>query len=154
MQADMPAPANGGVTLANDVRCRARPEVASVPFVRHFVKEAELFFEGAGDPTLSRRIWLQPVAYGVSNIIAATSIVFANKAVSSFYGFSFTVALTLCHTLTTVAGLALFCQFGVFTQKRLGRLQLMHVVPLVVLLAVQRLFSWFTVGSNKLSMPV
>ncbi len=72
--------------------------------------------------------WLRPVALGFLNIAAATSIVFANKAVSFFYGFNFTVTLTLCHTLTTFAGLLLFCQLGVFKKKEARKLQ----VPLIL----------------------
>ena len=67
--------------------------------------------------------WLRPVALGFLNVVAATSIVFANKAVSFFYGFNFTVTLTLCHTLTTFAGLLLFCQLGVFKKKEARKLQ-------------------------------
>ena len=72
------------------------------------------------EPSFSRvsDAWVKPAAYGSLNIFAATSIVFANKAVLSVYGFGFTTALTLLHTLTTVAGMAALSQLGLFAPKR------------------------------------
>lgn len=67
--------------------------------------------------------WVKPAAYGVLNIAAATGIVFANKAVLSIYGFEFTTALTLLHTLTTVLGMTIFCQLGLFSPKSVPTLQ-------------------------------
>ncbi|KAL3146994.1 hypothetical protein ABBQ38_014961 [Trebouxia sp. C0009 RCD-2024] len=71
--------------------------------------------------------WIKPALYGTLNIAAATGIVFANKAVLSVYGFEFATALTLLHTLTTVLGMLLFCQLGMFTPKKVPTLQ---VAPL------------------------
>ena len=67
--------------------------------------------------------WVKPAAYGLLNIASATGIVFANKAVLSVYGFEFATALTLLHTLTTVLGMMLFCQLGMFTPKQVPILQ-------------------------------
>ena len=67
--------------------------------------------------------WVKPAAYGLMNIASATGIVFANKAVLSVYGFEFATALTLLHTLTTVVGMMLFCQLGMFTPKQVPILQ-------------------------------
>ena len=67
--------------------------------------------------------WLRPALYGALNIASATGIVFANKAVLSIYGFEFTTALTLLHTLTTIAGMTLFCQLGFFVPKGVAAMQ-------------------------------
>ena len=67
--------------------------------------------------------WVKPALYGTLNIASATGIVFANKAVLSVYGFEFATALTLLHTLTTVLGMMLFCQLGMFTPKHVPALQ-------------------------------
>eukprot|EP00798_Chlamydomonas_sp_ICE-L_P016182 gene16182-22343_t len=56
------------------------------------------------------------IAYGALNIISASGIVFANKAVF-VQGFKFTYALTLVHTMCTVVGMSLFSHFGVFERK-------------------------------------
>ena len=74
-------------------------------------------------PSVSTAAWVKPAAYGLLNISAATGIVFANKAVLSVYGFEFTTALTLLHTLTTVLGMTLFCQLGFFSPKVVPTLQ-------------------------------
>ena len=66
---------------------------------------------------------MKPALYGALNIASATGIVFANKAVLSVYGFEFATALTLLHTLTTVLGMMLFCQLGMFTPKQVPALQ-------------------------------
>ncbi|KAL3132226.1 hypothetical protein ABBQ32_008815 [Trebouxia sp. C0010 RCD-2024] len=71
--------------------------------------------------------WIKPTLYSTLNIASATGIVFANKAVLSVYGFEFATALTLLHTLTTVLGMLLFCQLGVFVPKQIPTLQ---VTPL------------------------
>lgn len=71
--------------------------------------------------------WVKPAVYGMLNIAAATGIVFANKAVLSVYGFEFTTALTLLHTLTTVLGMTIFCHLGLFSPKSVPTLQ---VLPL------------------------
>ncbi len=73
--------------------------------------------------SVSTAAWVKPAAYGLLNISAATGIVFANKAVLSVYGFEFTTALTLLHTLTTVLGMTLFCQLGFFSPKVVPTLQ-------------------------------
>ena len=74
-------------------------------------------------PSVSTAAWVKPAAYGLLNISAATGIVFANKAVLSVYGFEFTTALTLLHTLTTVLGMTLFCHLGFFSPKVVPSLQ-------------------------------
>lgn len=66
---------------------------------------------------------MKPAVYGMLNIAAATGIVFANKAVLSVYGFEFTTALTLLHTLTTVLGMTIFCHLGLFSPKSVPTLQ-------------------------------
>lgn len=66
---------------------------------------------------------MRPALYGTLNIASATGIVFANKAVLSVYGFEFATALTLLHTLTTVLGMMLFCQLGMFAPKQVPALQ-------------------------------
>lgn len=78
--------------------------------------------------------WVKPAAYGLLNIASATGIVFANKAVLSVYGFEFATALTLLHTLTTVVGMMLFCQLGMFTPKQVPILQVSAVAPVCYLL--------------------
>ena len=70
----------------------------------------------------SSNAWLKPLLYGISNIVAATSIVFANKLVMSNYGFRFTTALTLLHTLTTFAGMLVFARVGIFQVKTVSKL--------------------------------
>ncbi|KAK9810595.1 hypothetical protein WJX73_003239 [Symbiochloris irregularis] len=62
---------------------------------------------------------LKPVCYGLLNIASAASIVFANKIVLTTYGFRFLSALALIHTVTTAAGMQVFCWFGVFEKKHL-----------------------------------
>jgi solute carrier family 35, member E3 len=51
---------------------------------------------------------LRPAAYALLNIVSASGIVFANKAVMSTYGFHFVVALTLIHTVATIGGMKAF----------------------------------------------
>lgn len=65
----------------------------------------------------ARGAWLKPAVYGCLNIFVATSIVFANKAVLSVYGFGFTTALTLLHTVTTFVGMMVFSRMGLFSPK-------------------------------------
>lgn len=74
--------------------------------------------------------WMKPALYGTLNIASATGIVFANKAVLSVYGFEFATALTLLHTLTTVLGMMLFCQLGMFTPKQVPALQVRQAILL------------------------
>lgn len=50
---------------------------------------------------------------------AAAGIVFANKLVFTSFGFHFTCALTLIHTLFTLAGMHVCLALGVFEAKRL-----------------------------------
>lgn len=71
--------------------------------------------------------YYRPVAYGCLNIVSASGIVFANKAVLSNFGFHFTYTLTLIHTLTTLAGMHLFLQAGIFEKKVLPKAS---IVPL------------------------
>ena len=77
----------------------------------------------SSEPPMANVAWLRPALYGALNIAAATGIVFANKAVLSIYGFEFTTALTLLHTLTTIAGMTLFCQLGFFSPKTVSKIQ-------------------------------
>lgn len=74
---------------------------------------------------------IKPALYGTLNVVSATSIVFANKAVLSVYGFEFATALTLVHTLTTVPGMMLFCQLGMFTPKKVPAMQVRHALFLI-----------------------
>jgi hypothetical protein len=56
--------------------------------------------------------------YGLLNIVSATGIVFANKAVFSWHAFSFPYALTFVHTLVTYAGMQMFLRWGVFEGRQ------------------------------------
>lgn len=67
--------------------------------------------------------------YGLMNIISASGIVFANKAVFSHYNYNFTFALTWIHTLFTLVGMRVFANCGMFTPKPLPQSKL---VPLAV----------------------
>jgi len=42
-------------------------------------------------------------------VVSASGIVFANKAVMTTFGFKFIYALTLIHTLCTLVGMQIFC---------------------------------------------
>jgi hypothetical protein len=42
-------------------------------------------------------------------VVSASGIVFANKAVMTTFGFKFIYALTLIHTLCTLIGMQIFC---------------------------------------------
>ena len=66
--------------------------------------------------------------YGALNIVSATGIVFANKAVLSVYGFEFATALTLLHTMTTVLGMMLFSQLGLFIPKQVPVVQVSQLL--------------------------
>eukprot|EP00887_Chlorella_sp_A99_P008012 scaffold12.g8012.t1 len=70
---------------------------------------------------------LAPLAYGLLNIASATGIVFANKAVFAVFKFSFTYALTLIHTVTTLFGMQGFLHLGMFEPKEVPKAKL---VPL------------------------
>lgn len=63
----------------------------------------------------------KPVAFAFLNIVSASSIVFANKAVMTTFGFHFIYALTLIHTLTTMVGMQAFAYFGMFEKKKLPK---------------------------------
>lgn len=62
--------------------------------------------------------------YSLFNIVAGTSIVFANKSVFAVYHFKFTCALTWVHTAFTIVGLWLFRKFKFFNRKRVPPLDL------------------------------
>ena len=62
----------------------------------------------------------------LSILFPRSGIVFANKAVFML-GFRFTCALTLIHTLTTMAGMSLFARFGVFQRKPLPQSKLVQL---------------------------
>lgn len=72
---------------------------------------------------------LKPVLYGLLNIVSASGIVFANKAVFQVYGFHFTLALTWIHTLFTLVGMRIFLRAGMFEYRDLPKLRLL---PLAV----------------------
>ncbi|GAX83445.1 hypothetical protein CEUSTIGMA_g10870.t1 [Chlamydomonas eustigma] len=63
--------------------------------------------------------------YCLFNIIVASAIVFANKAVFSFFNFKFVFALTLIHTIFTWAGMSLLACVGFFLPKRIPAHQLL-----------------------------
>lgn len=75
---------------------------------------------------------LAPVVYGLLNIASATGIVFANKAVFSVFGFHFTYALTLIHTLTTWVGMQGFLRLKMFEPKQVQRRQLLPLAAAYV----------------------
>ena len=52
----------------------------------------------------------KPALYALLNVVSASGIVFANKAVMTTFGFQFIYALTLIHTLCTLIGMQIFCQ--------------------------------------------
>ena len=87
---------------------------------------------------------MRPALYGTLNIASATGIVFANKAVLSVYGFEFATALTLLHTLTTVLGMMLFCQLGMFTPKQVPALQVRQAL-LFCKICMAALCSWLRI---------
>lgn len=64
---------------------------------------------------------LRPAAYAVLNVVSASGIVFANKAVMTTFGFKFIYALTLIHTLCTLIGMQIFCCAGMFEKKVLAK---------------------------------
>lgn len=68
-----------------------------------------------------REVW-KPMVYGLLNIVTASGIVFANKAVLTTFGFNFVYALTLIHTITTLFGMKVFAAFGMFEAKTLPKL--------------------------------
>lgn len=70
---------------------------------------------------------LKAVLYGLMNIVTASGIVFANKAVFQVFGFKFTSALTWIHTVFTLVGMRLFCKLGMFEHKEIPKMKL---VPL------------------------
>ena len=67
---------------------------------------------------------VKALSYGTLNVLAASSIVFANKIVFANFGFSFTYALTWIHTLFTLLGMHVFAAWGVFQPKPLPQSQL------------------------------
>ena len=62
---------------------------------------------------------LKPALYALLNIVSASGIVFANKAVMTTYGFHFVVALTLIHTTATIGGMKAFEAAGLYEKKAL-----------------------------------
>jgi solute carrier family 35 protein E3 len=63
--------------------------------------------------------------YCLFNIIVASAIVFANKAVFSLYHFKFVFALTLIHTIFTWVGMSLLAGVGFFFPKKIPAHQLL-----------------------------
>lgn len=76
---------------------------------------------------LSNPANMRALAYGLMNVLSASGIVFANKAVFSTHGYHFTYALTWIHTAFTLAGMQLFVRSGLFPAKQLPTLS---VTPL------------------------
>lgn len=70
--------------------------------------------------------------YGLMNIVSASGIVFANKAVFQVFGFKFTSALTWVHTICTLLGMRLFCRFGMFQHKSIPKLRLLPLAAAYV----------------------
>lgn len=70
---------------------------------------------------------LRALAYALFNIVSASSIVFANKAVFSVHLFRFTYSLTFLHTLVTLVGMMAFAAAGVFQPKKLPWAQVTHL---------------------------
>ncbi|EFJ43115.1 hypothetical protein VOLCADRAFT_106985 [Volvox carteri f. nagariensis] len=70
---------------------------------------------------------LKALTYGIMNVISASGIVFANKAVFQTYGFHFTYALTWIHTVFTLVGMRVFAAAGMFPVKPISQRRL---VPL------------------------
>lgn len=68
--------------------------------------------------------YYKPVVYGLLNIVSASGIVFANKAVLTTFGFHFIYALTLIHTITTLFGMKAFAYFGMYEPKRLPKISI------------------------------
>jgi solute carrier family 35 protein E3 len=66
----------------------------------------------------------KPIAYGLLNIVTASGIVFANKAVMTTFGFHFIYALTLIHTVTTLFGMKAFAYLGLYEPKRLPKISI------------------------------
>ena len=63
------------------------------------------------------------------NIVSASGIVFANKAVFNL-GFHFTYALTWVHTVFTLLGMVAFSKFGMFEVKQLPQRRLVQLEEL------------------------
>ncbi|KAG2438048.1 hypothetical protein HXX76_005660 [Chlamydomonas incerta] len=70
---------------------------------------------------------VKALTYGAMNVVSASGIVFANKAVFQTYGFHFTYALTWIHTVFTLVGMRLFAVGGMFQVKSIPQARL---VPL------------------------
>ena len=66
----------------------------------------------------------KPIAYGLLNVVSASGIVFANKAVMTTFGFKFIYALTLLHTLATLVGMKVFAYFGMYEKKKLPKMSI------------------------------
>ena len=66
----------------------------------------------------------KPIAYGLLNVVSASGIVFANKAVMTTFGFHFIYALTLIHTLATLVGMKVFAYFGMYEKKKLPKMSI------------------------------
>ncbi|KAG2450668.1 hypothetical protein HYH02_004508 [Chlamydomonas schloesseri] len=70
---------------------------------------------------------VKALTYGAMNVVSASGIVFANKAVFQTYGFHFTYALTWIHTVFTLVGMRVFAAGGMFQVKSIPQPRL---VPL------------------------
>ncbi|KAG2489067.1 hypothetical protein HYH03_012503 [Edaphochlamys debaryana] len=80
---------------------------------------------------------LKALTYGAMNVVSASGIVFANKAVFQTYDFHFTYALTWVHTVFTLLGMRLFAAGGMFPvksipQRRLTPLAAAYVAYIVL----------------------
>ncbi|KAK9862351.1 hypothetical protein WJX84_007288 [Apatococcus fuscideae] len=69
--------------------------------------------------------WWKVSLIAASNVLLSISIVFANKAVFAIYHWNFTYALTLLHTITTVAGMYSFAALNFYQPKQLPKLKLL-----------------------------
>lgn len=95
--------------------------MAQADLLREWPHQAKSFTRRA----VRRTLKATPVMYGLLNIVTASGIVFANKIVFSTYDFRFTIALTLVHTIVTVAGMYVCARLGMFEVKQLPQLRLL-----------------------------
>jgi len=59
-------------------------------------------------------------------------VILPDFAVFSIFNFKFTYALTFIHTVVTMMGMKLFRKFGIFEEKRVDRMQLLHLAAAYV----------------------
>eukprot|EP00873_Tetraselmis_striata_P004911 jgi/Tetstr1/425175/TSEL_015636.t1 len=88
------------------------------------------------------------LGYALFNIASASGIVFANKAVFAHHHFAFTYALTFCHTLVTVGGMAAAARAGLF---RTVKLSVTQVAPIAVAFVAYIVFGNLNLRLNSVS---